>query len=494
MNATAACCAPGCCNGNPPACSLQNRCAADCITAAHCGLAATTTCLGCPPNTYGSVSAAGWNCTACAANELCPGLLAAPIFDFAAAGPPAAAAAACPLLATLPATPRAGAVQSRAAAGYVWLVGIPTVDGVILAGLVLAAAIVALFVYSATTGAGAISDALKKFDLNNEPLAVAMDASGVLYVKCYATKVPLKVRPNGSIMLATGDSFIHPAVEGAEDKVKRPQGGAVALLSLVLVLTLALVIVLQRDADNTLSVLAANFLRPSDAAFAQTLPFYASPSWGAGVQVRLTAAGANGACSTLVGWQARKTTVTGTSNVTSAWSYSAVPDCGGTGVAQHVFRCESCAFTASSALVVGLDWACQALYVEAGAIDAGGVVSTDLVDSNSTRAKKFEMLLSSVVEEKLYLNLVNDTYGSTSVRGYALAAGASSPAKYSPAVLTTDSSAGLAYYFPALAERNATVLAACPQGRICAGKWDPSVAPNITLTLNVPLETLFTVR
>ena len=479
------CCKPGCVPNNlgPTGCALG------CSTAANCGFDLTSTCLGCPPGTYGTITSAGWNCSACPPGRACVGLMDAPVFNFSA-GPPTAALLDCPLLAALPATPMVGASVSYALEGYTWLLQIPSVDGVIMGAILFACIVVALFTYSIlldqAPGARLIAEALKKFDLNNEPLAVAMDANGGLYVKCYNTKVPVAVSASGGVALATGTSFVPSHTDGADDKVKRPQGGACALLSIVALLTLVLVLVLQREANNMLSVLAANFLRPSDAAFALTLPFYTSPSWGAGVQVRVMAAGNAGACGALASWEARGFK----GGAPSEWSHRAVPDCGGTGVAQHVFQCASCVFTSTSALVMTFDWSCQAFYVEAGSLDATGQVYSDVMSAELTRGAQNAAISTLETFDGLYLSMVNDTASpAMSVRGYALAAG-KNPSSHAPTIVTTTkTSSGISYYFP-----NASVPTIEGCNGTCAGMWDPALFPNVTLIMNLELNTLFTIN
>ena len=495
--ATPNCCQAGCCNPGPGCNQSAPSCQQGCSSnAASCGLPATTSCLGCPPGTFGSISPSGWNCTACSNQQTCVGLLDSPLVDFT--NIPAAAAAACPLLATLAATPQPGTTSEVVLQGYTWLLGIPTVDGVVLGALVFAAAVAGLLAYSMllahAPGALAIRELLKKFDINNEPLAVAMDASGAVYVKCYATKVAMVPTAGGRVVLVDGRTFVPLTTEGAEDKVKRPQGGACALLSLTALATLILVLVLQREAGNTLSVLAANFLRASDAAFALTLPFYKSPSWGAGVQVRVMAAGNAGACGKLSSWAALgfKGGAPGTAAAlqNSTWSYSVVANCGGTGVAQHVFRCSNCVFTSSSALQMTFDWSCQALYVEAGSLDAGGVVYTDVISPQLTSGSQGLALSGVQTYDGLYLNIQNDTFGSSSARGYALAPGSNANPSNS-LVKTFTASSGLTLYSPS-ASLPAAFLAA--NNPLSAGMYDPASIPSVTLTMNLPLNTLFTVN
>ena len=256
-----------------------------------------------------------------------------------------------------------------------------------------------------------------------------------------------------------------------------------------------LILVLQRATSNTLSVLAANFLRTSDAAFALTLPFYTSPSWGAGVMVRVMAAGNPGACDVLSSWSAQgfaRGVAGGSGPPPSAWTYSVVPNCGDTGVAQHVFQCTSCSFTSSSALTMNFDWSCQALYVEAGALDASGSVSTDAISPALTMGSAGFLLSSVATYDGLYLNLVNDTYQSKSARGYALAPG-SNPTLANTQLKTTTPFAGISYYYPN-ATLPAAALAACDGNTLCAATYDPSIVPNITLVLNLPLNTLYTIN
>lgn len=390
-----------------------------------------------------------------------------------------------------------GTMSDRVEDGYRWLLGIPSVDGVILAAILIGCLVVAFYAYTVYNehgpGAQSISSVIKKFDFNAQPLAVAMDASGAMYVKCYAAKLPVAVT-GGGIALAGGTSFMHPHSDGADDKVKRPMGGVVAILSLITFFTMILVLVLQRAASNTVSVLAANFLRPSDSAFALKLPFYTSPSWGAGVAVRVMVAGNAGACGGLASYSAQGFARGGAGGAPpSAWDYRVVPDCGGTGVAQHVFQCSRCAFSSSSSLTMNLDWSCQALYIEAGALDAGGAVSTDLISPEITRGTSTVLLSTVQTYDGLYLNLINDTFGSKSKRGYALAAGVN-PSLGTPqtTVAVTKATAGVSYYFKN-ATNPLTVNDTC-SGTLCAGIWHPILVPNVTLTMNLNLNTLYTVE
>ena len=109
--------------------------------------------------------------------------------------------------------------------------GIPSIDGVILTVIIIGCLVCALYCYSVLyehgPGAQAISNVIKKFDLNAEPLAVAMDETGALYVKCYAKMLPVATVAGGGVALASGTSFTNSV--GADDSVKRPQGGVCAM-------------------------------------------------------------------------------------------------------------------------------------------------------------------------------------------------------------------------------------------------------------------------
>ena len=111
--------------------------------------------------------------------------------------------------------------------------GIPSVDGVIMTVIVMGCLVCVLYgytvLYAHGPGAQTISNAIKKFDLNAEPLAVAMDASGAVYVKSYSATLPVATVAGGGVALATGTSFINAHVDGADDSVKRPQGGVCAM-------------------------------------------------------------------------------------------------------------------------------------------------------------------------------------------------------------------------------------------------------------------------
>ena len=253
-------------------------------------------------------------------------------------------------------------------------------------------------------------------------------------------------------------AWLHPKLEGVDSfsfvsfvpngglvrRNKRAKGGVFTLLAAVTFLTLMLTLILQRAANNTLTVVASNFLRFQDQVFANTLPFYASPTWGSGVQVRVWAAGPR--CGELSAWRSQPNSFppsiapAGTSGG-GAWTYSVTRDCGGSNVSQHVFKCADCRFASTSALTLGFDFTCQALLVEVGALDGEGVLYTDS-STPSAGITEVEgvagMMSSAIVSEVLLTSIYNDTFRGGSRRGYALSPGAFPQVRFVSVPITTD--------------------------------------------------------
>ena len=291
-----------------------------------------TTCLGCGPNTYGNLTAPG-GCKACPPGAVCPGLFASPVvrsgLDWLS---DPAITTACPPLTgpfALPAAPPAAA-QTPSQATFAFVSSFGAVNAVVLAGIVIGGAV--LILYAASTRVPALARVL------HPRLAAVDNYSRVGYVR-------------------DGEPVM---------RQRRAKGGAFSVLSLVAFFTIMLTLILQRAANNTLSVVASNFLRFADQAFSNGLPFTRSSTWGQGVQVRVMAGGAQ--CGSLA-WEKKPPSLppsVAPAGVSGAgdWAYSVTKACGGKDVSQHVFKCEDCRFVSSSSLTLSFDYTCQAFQVE----------------------------------------------------------------------------------------------------------------------------------
>jgi hypothetical protein len=90
---------------------------------------------------------------------------------------------------------------------------------------------------------------------------------------------------------------------------------------------------------------------------------WAAPEHAAasGLQVRLLASGEAGACAAPLAWGAA-------GGGAGGWSLASTPNCGGSGVAAHVFSCPRCALSEASALTATFHFSCQSLLLEALAL------------------------------------------------------------------------------------------------------------------------------
>ena len=403
------CCAPRCCSYNctdssPSECSLgcAQECNKDCIVDANCVIIPKppqlppslspgqtycnsshcshdcvpppvdcgfetdlTTCAGCPPGSSGfwNLTSQQISCQECPPGKVCPGLLAKPLFDFNTDITPALTTA-CPMLTgpNASAQPAASAISlsdSSLAAGYAWLTGAPSVDSVVMAGILAGCCVIALYAIGGALG----------------------EARGACLLRLFAGL----------------DNFSRVGyVEDGQPIVrrKRARGGAFTLLGVTALLTMVLVLIFTRASNNVASIRAANFMRDDDEKSLKTLPFYSAAPFGAGVQVRVMAAGNPGACSSLLSWESNKPVKASAAPGGAGWVNTFTPNCGGTGVAQFVFTCAACDFESLSNLQLTLDYSCQALLVEAAAIDAEGVMYRVPISGDVTRASKGSLLAS----------------------------------------------------------------------------------------------------
>ena len=236
------------------------------------------------------------------------------------------------------AAPAISLSDASLAAGYAWLTGAPSVDSVVMVGILTGCCVVALYAIAVALG----------------------EARGAFLLRVFAGL----------------DNFSRVGyVEDGQPIVrkKRARGGAFTLLAVTALLTMILVLIFTRASNNVVSIRAVNFMRPDDEISAKALPYFSAPPFGAGVQVRVMAAGNPGACSELLRWESDKPKKASAPGG-AGWVSTTTPNCGGTGVSQFNFTCAACDFEFLSYLRLKLDYSCQALFVEAGAMDAEGVL------------------------------------------------------------------------------------------------------------------------
>jgi len=361
------------------------------------------------------VSASGVTsgCTACAASSaatplFCPGLTAAPIVTFAY-GLPAAYSAVCkPLVgagATLVTAPAAS--TSR----FTFVTGLPTVDGVILAGIVAISALA--FVYCSARsaqrcgGAGCLSR-FQKVDIFNKEGWV----------------------PDGSPL----------------EKKNRPIGGFYSMAGVIAFATAAGVLIATRADSNVTTVQSASILNSANEALVAALPFAADASWGRGVTVRVAASGAPGKCANASvvasGFSTNAAFAAGGALAgagTGAWAQSATAACGSSGASQLVFSCATCSLSSKALITLTFHYSCQAFDVQVGALDALGTLSVVEAAASAegltmgsgigARLGRFD------VTADLFYSVLNDTRSAAaSLRGYGVAnaAGKTTTASFRP--------------------------------------------------------------
>ena len=322
------------------------------------------TCLGCAANTSGTYPA----CAACAGSSVCPGLTAAPLVSAAAFA--STAAAMCPLL-TGPGSLAPSITVRPLAQGFSWLTGILSIDGTLLSGI--AAASLAVLLFIASRAFAAVDRVLASVDAF--ALRLSSDRGAPLDLKA------------------------------------RPIGGTFSLLGAIAFCTLALTLVLQRAADNVNSQRSVVVLDAGAARAAAVLPVYSAAPWGAGIQVRITASGDGGVCASGATWTATDV----------GWTIARTPSCGGSAVSQLVFSCADCALTPTSSLSISLHYSCQALLVEAAALDGAGVVTAFALPTGETTTKPGELMTVISWTLPALLSVVNSSI-SPSARGFTLTA------------------------------------------------------------------------
>lgn len=343
-----------------------------------------TSCAGCGVNTSGAYP----NCVPCTDTTLCPGVTAAPLVSLVSpAGLAATLSPACPTLTgptrLMPTLPETSTPLS--ALGYAGLTGFFSTDNTIIIGVGVSLLILLVLAISQISPAVAVfaDPYLKRADL---------------FAKMHTGAVPR--------------APLHPKA--------RRIGGACTLLGGIAFVTLALVNILQRAADNTNIQKSVVVFDDAAASALSRLPVFSAAPWGEGVQVRITASGDGTECARPL-W----------SPANAGWTLAARTSCGGGRASQLVFSCADC-ITAdvTMTLDVTLHYSCQSLLIEAGAIDALGVVTAFAIPAAKTVAASGTLVSSVAWTLPTLLSVVNSTVSqSTSARGYTLVSG--------PSVVTT---------------------------------------------------------
>lgn len=345
--------------------------------------ASATACLGCPLGTSGSPP----NCTACSGGTAaCPGGTSLALASFAA-GLTAAAAAACP--------PLAASVAPAAVASPPPAAPLSSALTVLNFGITLAALLLAVVLALAARACAAARH------------AAAIDRA-VQAAKPY-------------IRYVDAFSLLHPVKEGASPVLHSTAlGGALTLLALGVLALLAAYLALDYVESNIAATTAINVLARGTWAAVRLWPWAAAAVSGgaraSGVFLRVTASGEPGACA------APLAAPVGAGLAAGAWAVSGgVPACGGaTGVAQFTLACAACVFSPTSSLSFNLHYSCQALQIEAGAVDAMRTVELFSLPPDLTAAPPGALLASVSWTLAPLLSLLNDTVGSSSALGYTL--------------------------------------------------------------------------
>jgi PQQ-like domain/Tyrosine-protein kinase ephrin type A/B receptor-like len=316
------------------------------------------TCLGCNSGSAGSVG----NCTTCADAARCPGFLLLPLPSDLSN-----------ISSYVPLYPRATATTSSANASTL----LPT-SIVIIIGVAATLAMIILLLYA------------------------------------IGTHIPFcsSIRQ----ILRTADIFgvFTLAEVGKLPKRSTTMGGAFSLLGIVIFSATAAILAAQRAQNNILAT--SSFTVLDSLAQAQAIASVpASPASSgitlkSGITIRVLAqADTTGTCANILSWQN-----------TSLFSgdFTLVSSALAGNVASHVFSCRACLFTASSMLSLYLPFSCQALLIEAAAVDAAG----------NTASLRF----SSPIPPTAFLNSVtwqlapllnvqiDTTAGGISTRGFQL--------------------------------------------------------------------------
>jgi hypothetical protein len=288
--------------------------------------ASSTACAGCAAGRYGAPPAA---CAPCPAGSVCPGLAAAPLFNFsqigAAGAPPLSCALGAPVTPLLAADGGGGGGSARSplAANGAWLV---------LGGAV------ALFaaVNAASRLArrhGALHAALMRIDLLSS-------------AHLYKAGEPVRYFPTAL-------------------------GGLISALTVLVIAAYSAFLVQNFLSDA--NALTQQALLPREEGWADRLPPWAAAAapWApAGaplseLQVRVFVSGNPGDCGAPLAWAAA-------GGGAQRWALRSAACSGGgdASVAQHVFSCAGCVLDERSALSAAFNFSCQSLLLEALAVPA----------------------------------------------------------------------------------------------------------------------------
>ena len=346
-------------------------------------------CRGCPSGTAGAFPS---QCQPCSNASVCPGFLQLPLpLDAASLGLPLGAPRPPP--ASLQASNPATAVSLFSAplpslpTPFSFFAGSSLLTGVAgLALCLLALAAVAVDVLRGGTHTGA---ALRRMD------AFALDHA-------------VLVEGKGPVRRAT------------------VLGGGCSLVMALMFTTFAALLFLRRYTDNVLttnSIVVLSGITSNIAA----LPWAAPRAQRARPGVRLNIfslaglASARGDCATPLSWSAA-----GLSQ--GQWAVASASDgAPGTPSARSFlsFSCVDCAFTATSQLAFSLPFTCQALYMEATAVDPLGVVRALPLSPAFSSATATQLLTSVQWQLEVMLAVLLDQQdnaegGGNSARGYQL--------------------------------------------------------------------------
>ena len=174
-------------------------------------------------------------------------------------------------------------------------------------------------------------------------------------------------------------------------------GGLCSLLSLLTLLSFALILLVRFTTANTQVVSTLNTAIPALSPFTPAVPFAAPAVGAAGAGAgagggRQAAAAASPPLPRDVVLQLRvfaqaelgcaaPTELTPAGLQAGAWEAASLPDCGD-GRSLLVLSCTSCVLSAVASLTLTLPYTCQALHIEALAVDATGEVSVMVFPSH----------------------------------------------------------------------------------------------------------------
>jgi hypothetical protein len=350
-------------------------------------------CIGCSNGTAGIASI---GCGLCASSTpdapfFCPGLTGTRVLSTAFGLPDSYTSSCRPLIGNNSLT-HAGTPAPKS--GFFFLTGLTQPDTVIAVALALALAITALYTLASTLGKhGACSRVL----------------SCVRTVDLFSKEVWV---PDGERQL----------------RRRRPIGGYFSIMGLLGFATAALVLITLRNEDNVISITSANILGIANEALVAQLPFKSDAGWGAGVQVRIAAAGAPGACAaptfSATGYSSNAVFSRGGALEAAgpgAWVMTTTPACGATNASQIVLSCAGCSLSSTTELKLSFHYSCQTFSVQVGALDAAGVVTA--LESGATADGLAGARLTALsFSADLFYNVLNDTRTKgASTRGYAIA-------------------------------------------------------------------------